>query len=225
MRRSWRGDEAMSPAPWGPLGEEEHERDLEAAGREEEAAAQLRRIAARRNRMKKGLVIVNTGEGKGKTTAALGILTRAWGRRMKVGVVQFLKHENARFGEIRAAERMGEIDWISSGDGWTWTSSDMDETAARARHTWTVCQDRIVNGGYDVLILDEFTYLLHYGWLDGNEALAWLEANKPPMLHLVITGRHAPAKSDRLCGPGDRDAGNQASICGAGDSAQPGIEY
>ena len=99
----------------------------------DEAAAQLRRRAARRGRKKKGLVIVNTGEGKGKTTAALGIMARAWGRRMKIGVIQFLKNENARIGEIRAAERMGDIDWISSGDGWTWTSDDMIETVARAR--------------------------------------------------------------------------------------------
>ncbi len=185
-----RGDEALAAAPWGPLekGGELQPESEDPAGEE----AESRRLAARRRRKKKGLVIVNTGEGKGKTTAALGILTRAWGRRMKVGVVQFLKHESARFGEIRAAERMGDIDWISGGDGWTWTSSDMDETAARARRTWTVCQERILNGGYDVLILDEFTYLLHYGWLDGNEALAWLEANKPSLLHLVITGRYAP---------------------------------
>lgn len=188
-----RGDEPVAPIPWAPLGQEaEGAAETEVDAGEEAAAAQLRRLAARRNRKKKGLVIVNTGEGKGKTTAALGIMTRAWGRRMKIGVVQFLKHENARFGEIRAAERMGEIDWISSGDGWTWTSGDMDETVARARHTWEVCQDRILNGGYDVLILDEFTYLLHYGWLESNEALAWLEANKPPMMHLVITGRYAP---------------------------------
>ncbi len=188
-----RGDEELARVAWEPLGEEaEIASDDGAEEAEADAAAQLRRMSVRRNRAKKGLVIVNTGDGKGKTTAALGILTRAWGRRMKVGVVQFLKHENARFGEIRAAERMGEIDWISSGDGWTWASSDMEETVARARHTWTVCQERIVKGGYDVLILDEFTYLLHYGWLDGNEALAWLEANKPPMLHVVITGRYAP---------------------------------
>jgi len=217
---------AYAPELRGPLGKEEkHERELEAAGREEKAAAQLRRIAARRNRKKKGLVIVNTGEGKGKTTAALGILTRAWGRRMKVGVVQFLKHENARFGEIRAAERMGEIDWISSGDGWTWTSSDMDETAARARHTWTVCQDRIVNGGYDVLILDEFTYLLHYGWLDGNEALAWLEANKPPMLHLVITGRHAPRNLIDFADLVTEMRAIKHPFAEQGIRAQPGIEY
>lgn len=154
--------------------------------------ANQRRQAARRNRQKKGLVIVNTGEGKGKTTAALGVMTRAWGRKMKVGVIQFLKHENARFGEIKAAERMGDIDWINTGDGWTWTSDNLDETVAKARHAWSIAQGRIEHGGYDLFILDEFTYPLHYGWLDVNEVLAWLEANKPPMLHLIITGRYAP---------------------------------
>lgn len=154
--------------------------------------ANARRIKARRSRQKKGLVIVNTGTGKGKTTAALGVMTRAWGRKMKVGVIQFLKNENARFGEIKAAQRMGAIDWINTGDGWTWTSQDVDETVARARHGWEVTQQKILEGGYDLLILDEFTYPLHFGWLEINDVLAWLETNKPPMLHLIITGRYAP---------------------------------
>ena len=218
-----RGDEALAPVPWGPLekGSEIQLAFEDIAGEE----AQSRRLEARRRRKKKGLIIVNTGEGKGKTTAALGILTRAWGRRMKVGVVQFLKHENARFGEIRAAERMGEIDWISSGDGWTWTSSDMDETAARACHTWTVCQERILNGSYDVLILDEFTYLLHYGWLDGNEVLAWLEANKPPMMHLVITGRYAPRNLIDFADLVTEMRPIKHPLEDQGIRAQPGIEF
>jgi len=141
---------------------------------------------------KKGLVIVNTGKGKGKTTAALGMLLRAWGRDMKVGVIQFIKNENARYGEIKASERMGNIDWISTGDGFTWTSKDMDETEAKARHGWQLAQARIASAQYDLLILDEFTYPLHYGWLDVDEVITWLRANKPPMLHLVITGRYAP---------------------------------
>jgi cob(I)alamin adenosyltransferase len=154
--------------------------------------AEARRSAIRRQRKKKGLVIVNTGTGKGKTTAALGVMTRAWGRKMKVGVLQFLKNENARFGEIKASERMGDIDWISMGDGWTWTSQDMDETEAKARHGWQIAQERISGGHYDVLILDEFTYPLHYGWLDAHEVIDWLKVHKPPMLHLIITGRYAP---------------------------------
>jgi cob(I)alamin adenosyltransferase len=146
----------------------------------------------RRPAKKKGLVIVHTGNGKGKTTAALGMLLRAWGRGMKVGVIQFIKNENARYGEIKAGERMGDIDWISTGDGFTWTSRDMEETEAKAHHGWKLAQERIAGGGYDLLILDEFTYPLHYGWLDGAEVIAWLRANKPPLLHLVITGRYAP---------------------------------
>lgn len=68
----------------------------------------------------------------------------------------------------------------------------MDETTAKARHAWGIAQERIGSGNYDLLISDEFTYPLHYGWLDSNAVLAWLEANKPPMLHLSITGRYAP---------------------------------
>lgn len=150
-----------------------------------------RRRAARRKKIKKGLVIVNTGEGKGKTTAALGIMTRAWGRKMRVGLIQYLKNENARFGEIRAAERMN-IERIGLGDGWTWTSRDIDETQARAVAGWEVAKQHITSGNYEVLILDEFTYPLAYGWLDVDEVVAWLKENKPEMLHLIITGRDAP---------------------------------
>lgn len=146
---------------------------------------------ARRKRPRKGLVIVNTGNGKGKTTAALGIVLRAWGRRFRICVMQFLKHENARFGEIKAAEKLG-IEWMSIGDGWTWTSKDMDETQAKAIHGWEQAKAKIASGGYDLVVLDEFTYPLHFGWLDTEEVIEWLQANKPPMLHLVITGRNAP---------------------------------
>jgi cob(I)alamin adenosyltransferase len=178
----------------------------------------------RHARKKKGLVIVNTGKGKGKTTAALGMMTRAWGRDMKIGVVQFIKHEKARFGEIKASERMG-IDWVSTGDGFTWTSRDMDETEARAIHGWQLAQERIASGHYDLLILDEFTYPLHFGWLDTNEVIAWLKANKPPMLHLIITGRYAP---DALIEYADlvtemREIKHPYEAQGI--KAQPGIEY
>ena len=141
---------------------------------------------------KKGLVIVHTGNGKGKTTAALGMVLRAWGRGMKVGVIQFIKNENARYGEIKAAERMGNIDWLTTGDGFTWASQDIDETEAKARHGWQLAQERIASNRYELLLLDEFTYPLHYGWLETGAVIAWLKANKPSRLHLVITGRYAP---------------------------------
>ncbi len=185
-----RGDEPFD-GERGPEGEGVKGKSKSSGKAEVQTAAEIRAVV-RRARKKKGLVIVNTGNGKGKTTAALGLMLRAWGRKMKVGVIQFLKNEQARFGEIKAAERMGDIDWISTGDGWTWTSRDMDETMARAKHAWQVAQEKILYGGYDVFILDEFTYLMCFGWLDGGEVLSWLRENKPSMLHLVITGRNAP---------------------------------
>jgi cob(I)alamin adenosyltransferase len=68
----------------------------------------------------------------------------------------------------------------------------MDETEARARHGWEIAKEKILDGGYDLFIMDEFTYPLHYGWLDTGEVVAWLKENKPEMLHLIITGRYAP---------------------------------
>ena len=150
-----------------------------------------RRIAAAQE--EKGLLIVYTGPGKGKTTAALGILMRAWGRDMRLGGIQFFKHENANFGELRSAQRMG-FELTPMGDGFTWTSRDMDETQARALNGWELAKQRIASGEYDVFLLDEFTYLLHFGWLDAAEAVDWIAANKPPAMHLIITGRDAPAE-------------------------------
>lgn len=154
--------------------------------------AQARREEVRRAGKRKGLLIVHTGKGKGKTTAALGMLMRAWGRDMRLGGVQFFKHENAHFGELRAAERMG-IELTPMGDGFTWTSRDMDETQARALHGWELAKQKIASGAYDIFLLDEFSYVLHFGWLDAAEVIAWLRAHKPEPLHLVMTGRDAPA--------------------------------
>lgn len=109
---------------------------------------------------------------------------------MKPCVIQFLKNEGARFGEQRAAERLG-IEFFSSGDGFTWLSKDLDESAARARHGWDVAQDKIGSGEYDLVVLDEITYAFNYGWLNFDEVRAWLDAHKPPMLHIVFTGRSA----------------------------------
>jgi cob(I)alamin adenosyltransferase len=155
------------------------------------AARETDRRPARQSAKKKGLVIVNTGNGKGKTTAALGVVLRAWGRGMRICVIQFLKNEHARFGEIRAAAKLG-IEWHCTGDGWTWTSRDQAETTSRAVAAWAVAQSKITSGQYDIVVLDEFTYPLHFGWLDTTAVLDWLAEHKPTMLHVIITGRYAP---------------------------------
>ncbi len=150
-----------------------------------------KRQAARKNKIKKGLVIVNTGHGKGKTTAALGVLFRAWGRGMRVCVIQFIKTQTGNWGEVQAARKLG-MDWHAMGDGFTWLSKDIDATADKARHAWQVAQEKIESGNFDLMVLDEMTYAFHDGWLDVNEVVAWLRAHKPPMMHLIITGRDAP---------------------------------
>ncbi len=142
------------------------------------------------SRTNKGLVIVNTGNGKGKTTAAMGVLFRAWGRDMRVIMLQFIKHTTARFGEQRAAQKIG-VEMLAYGDGFTWRSRDMERTEDMARQQWEVSKEKISSGQYDVVILDEFTYTMHYGWIPVEEVLEVLR-NRPPDLHVVITGRYAP---------------------------------
>jgi cob(I)alamin adenosyltransferase len=142
--------------------------------------------------MRKGLVIVNTGNGKGKSTSAFGVLLRAWGRGFRICVIQFVKAETGQWGEVKAAKKLG-IEWHTMGDGFTWTSKNMDETAARALEGWMLAQEKISSANYDLIILDEFTYALHFDWLETAQVIGWLKANKPEDLHLVITGREAPA--------------------------------
>ncbi len=106
-------------------------------------------------------------------------------------MAQFIKAETGNWGEIKAAKKLG-IDWFAKGNGFTWTSKDMDETVARARDGWEVAKEKIASGNYDLIVLDEFTYALSLGWLDTAQVIEWLKNHKPSQLHLVITGRDAP---------------------------------
>ncbi|MCY3887810.1 MAG: cob(I)yrinic acid a,c-diamide adenosyltransferase [Chloroflexi bacterium] len=141
-------------------------------------------------RSRRGLIIVNTGEGKGKTTAALGVIFRAWGRDFRVRMFQFIKHTTARFGEHRAARRL-DIPIEALGDGFTWLSKDMDQTTALALAQWDRCKEAIVKGEDDIIVLDEFTYAMHYGWVPVSEVIDTLQRRPAPM-HVIITGRYAP---------------------------------
>ncbi len=140
----------------------------------------------------RGLVLVHTGDGRGKSTSAFGVILRMLGRKKRVALIQFLKHEGGQWGEVRALRRLG-LEPIKTGDGFTWTSKDRDETQARALHGWSRAQESIVSEEYDLVVLDEFTYLLDFGWLDTDDVINWFKAHKPPRLHLLITGRNAPA--------------------------------
>ena len=136
-------------------------------------------------------MIVNTGKGEGKTTAALGILLRARGRNLRVGGVQCFKHESVSCSELKALAKMG-IELTPMGDGFTWTSKDLDATQAKALHGWEVAQQKVASGDYDMFLLDEFTYVMHFGWVSAEAVVAWLRGHKPPTTHVIITGRDAP---------------------------------
>ena len=173
-------------------------------------------------RINKGLLIVNTGTGKGKTTAAMGVLMRAWGRDMNVIMLQFIKHTTANFGEQRAAKKMG-IDMVAMGDGFTWRSRDLEQTADLAREHWVGCKEIIEKGEHDVVILDEFTYAMHYGWIPVEEVLEVLR-NRPEMMHVIITGRNAPPELVEFA-----DLVTEMTLVKhpyhEGIKAQPGIEF
>lgn len=138
---------------------------------------------------RRGLLIVNTGNGKGKTTAALGLMLRAYGRGMRMKLFQFLKHDTAKFGEHRTLDALG-IPYQGLGDGWTWRSKDLENSAALAAHGWELAREAIESGEYDLIVLDEFTYPLSYGWVPWGEVEAVLRG-RDPNLHVVITGRNA----------------------------------
>jgi cob(I)alamin adenosyltransferase len=138
-----------------------------------------------------GLVIVNTGDGKGKTTAALGLLLRATGRRMSAAMYQFVKRMDDG-GEHRTATRLG-VDILALGAGCTLGREDVREDAELARLGWERCRALITEGVYDVLVLDELTLPLAWGWLDVEDVVAALQA-RPIGTHVVITGRSAPQR-------------------------------
>jgi len=140
-------------------------------------------------RIRKGLVIINTGNGKGKTTAGFGMMIRAWGRGMNSMAVQFIKSEKSKYGEQLAAEKIG-IEMIPSGRGFSWTSKDLSEDEALAQNGWRIAKEKISSGEYDVIMLDEITYPITWGWINVDEVLDVIK-NKPEMLNLIITGRDA----------------------------------
>jgi cob(I)alamin adenosyltransferase len=144
----------------------------------------------RAERRQPSLVLVNTGEGKGKSTAAFGTALRAVARGWKVGVVQFLKSGEWKVGEEAVGRDLG-IDWWALGDGFTWDSDDIGESEAIAREAWASARSRIESDEYDLLILDEITYPINWGWIDLDEVLSVI-AGRPTGLNLILTGRDAP---------------------------------
>lgn len=136
-----------------------------------------------------GLVIVNTGNGKGKTTASLGLVLRAVGRGMEVAVLQFIKSGERERGEHVGARKLG-VEVESMGAGFTWLSESIEQDRELARRCWSRCAEVLHSGQYDLVVFDELTYALAYGWLSHAEVFRVLE-QRPQGVHVVITGRKA----------------------------------
>jgi cob(I)alamin adenosyltransferase len=136
------------------------------------------------------LVLVNTGDGKGKSTAAFGTAIRAVARGWKVAVVQFLKSGEWSVGEEKIGRQLG-IDWWAMGDGFTWDSANMDESKAIAAAAWEKARATITSADYDLVVLDEVTYPINWGWIDLTDLLETL-SGRPEKVNVFLTGRDAP---------------------------------
>jgi cob(I)alamin adenosyltransferase len=135
-------------------------------------------------------VVVNTGDGKGKSTAAFGIMLRSVARGWPVAVVQFVKSGSWRVGEETMARRLG-VDWWSVGEGFTWDSDDLSRDEAVAAAGWRHAAMLLGGGEHRTVILDEITYPMNWGWIDTAEVVAAIEA-RSPAVNVVATGRDAP---------------------------------
>jgi cob(I)alamin adenosyltransferase len=170
---------------------------------------------------RKGLLLVYTGHGKGKTTAALGIVFRALGRGLRVAVVQFIKGK-WKTGERAYAERLSELTFLVMGRGFTWESDDLSRDKEAARRAWDEAATLIRAGEHAIVVLDELTYVVNYDFVPLAEVLDVLGARAN--VHVVVTGRNAP---DELVAMADlvTEMKSIKHPYEKGIAAQPGIDF
>ena len=142
---------------------------------------------------RRGVVLVHTWEGKGKSSSAFGMVFRAavWG--MNVLVIQFIKGQ-WQTGEQKAATRFENIEWHALGDGFTWDTKNPEQDIKTSREIWDLCKQKIITGAYDLVVLDEINYCCGYQWISGQEIADFITQEKPDWVHLVLTGRNAAAE-------------------------------
>jgi cob(I)alamin adenosyltransferase len=168
------------------------------------------------------IVLVNTGHGKGKSSAAFGVMVRGWARGWRVGVIQFVKGGKWKTGERKLADELG-IEWHTLGDGFTWESTDLERSAELGRAAWALAAEKLASGDYDLLVLDEVTYPVKYGWIDVGDVAAAIR-DRAPRTSVVATGRDAP---DQLVEVADTvtEMRKIKHAYDAGISALKGIEF
>lgn len=138
-----------------------------------------------------GITLLHTGEGKGKSSSAFGVAFRAAGWGLQVLVVQFIKGQ-WKTGEQQAAARFDNIEWHALGDGFTWDTQNPAQDRATSREIWRFCQERIRSQRFDLVVLDEINNCCGFDWLSGAEIADFIRREKPPWMHLILTGRDAP---------------------------------
>jgi cob(I)alamin adenosyltransferase len=138
----------------------------------------------------RSLVLVNTGDGKGKSTAAFGVVMRSVARGWRVCVIQFIKSDKWKVGEEAVGRQLG-VEWLKGGDGFTWESPDLDQSRGRAVAAWELAASTIAGGEYELVVLDEITYPLNYGWVPVDDVLGTIRS-RPEHVNIVATGRSAP---------------------------------
>lgn len=168
----------------------------------------------------RGLLLVVTGNGKGKSTAAFGMVARAIGHGLKVGVVQFIKSRTDTGEEAFLGQH---ADWHVTGDGFTWDTQNREQDIATAERGWAIAARMLADPGYQLVVLDELTYLLNYGYLDRDAVLDAL-AQRPDMQHVAVTGRAAPADLIDLADTVS-DIADVKHAFRAGVKAQPGVDW
>jgi cob(I)alamin adenosyltransferase len=188
-----------------------------------------------RQRRQRPLLMVHTGDGKGKSTAAFGLALRGWNAGWRVGVFQFVKSAKWRIGEQTVLERLGQlheetgeggpVEWHKMGSGWSWRRKEgnVEDHAAEAAEGWAEIKRRLADETHDLLVLDEFTYPMQWGWVDVDDVVATLRA-RPGRQHVVITGRRA---DPRLVEVADlvTEMGKVKHPMDAGQKGQRGIEW
>ena len=159
---------------------------------EQATTAKASREDSARRRWPNSLVLVNTGDGKGKSTAAFGVVIRGLARGWRVSVVQFIKSEKWKTGEKQVITALG-ADWLTGGDGFSWESTDLDQSARRALESWQIAKSAIEEARYELIVLDELTYPINWRWIELEDVVATIRG-RPAHVNLVITGRRAPAE-------------------------------
>ncbi len=135
-------------------------------------------------------MVVNTGEGKGKSSSAFGMVFRAAGWGMNVCVIQFIKGQ-WKTGEQEAAKRFDNIEWHALGDGFTWDTKNPEQDIKTSRAIWEFAKEKIRSQQYDFVLLDEINYCCGYNWISGQEIADFIRQERPSWMHLVLTGRNA----------------------------------